>query len=70
MPNLRGVNPVGRGAGGRLYAARTVGRSGAGFEREHSGATKRQGAGWSNTTRGTLRGGEIAQMRTGAGRDW
>ena len=27
VPNLRGASPVGRGEGGYLYTARTVGRS-------------------------------------------
>ena len=68
MPNLHSTSPVGCGEGGCLHAAQTVGRSGGGSEREHSGATERQGAGWSNMAHGMLQGGEVAPARKGVGR--
>ena len=55
MPNLQGASLVGRGEGGRSYAARTMGESGARSGREHSRTAERQGTGQSSMACGTLR---------------
>ena len=61
MPNLQSTSLVSCGEGGRLHAAQTVGKSGAGSDREHSGAIERQGT-------GMLQGGKVAWVQKGVGR--